>query len=256
MKTIITASIVSDELFYTAFVKSLVLREYKPHLEISLCCYVTDTIQNKIYYNTLKDKSIDVSHVYMVKNDGLSKNHSYSSADWEFIMEHEILECAVFDPCFGELLERKQPHQFLCAHFEHYSFNDFPIDSKQPHQFLCAHFEHYSFNDFPIDSSLADIICIKVSPEYLSNNQADVLRHSSNVLTALITENGGSHIFQNHKKVGEQPGQVCEEEYPWGYITIFTHVLRETKNVALAKNFANNATRSILNTINIRNYRK
>jgi len=233
MKTIITASIVSDELFYTAFVKSLVLREYKPHLEISLCCYVTDTIQNKIYYNTLKDKSIDVSHVYMVKNDGLSKNHSYSSADWEFIMEHEILECAVFDPCFGELLERKQPHQFLCAHFE-----------------------HYSFNDFPIDSSLADIICIKVSPEYLSNNQADVLRHSSNVLTALITENGGSHIFQNHKKVGEQPGQVCEEEYPWGYITIFTHVLRETKNVALAKNFANNATRSILNTINIRNYRK
>ncbi|MCL2329326.1 MAG: hypothetical protein FWC39_12545 [Bacteroidetes bacterium] len=230
MKTIIVAPF---DMFYAAFVKCLVLHEYKSQIEISLCGFFADSIEHKICCNILKDKSIDVSHVHTVKANELQENYNYSNDDWEFIMQHEIVECATYDRCFEELLQRKQPHQFVSAHFE-----------------------NNSFNNFPTYSPLVDIICMRTSSEVFNKNYADILQYCFNTLITRITENKTILIFQNHKNVSEQLVRECEDEYLFGYCTIFAHILHETKNMVLAKHFANNVTRSILNTMDIRSYKK
>ena len=230
MKTIIVAPV---DMFYAAFVKSIVLHAYKPHFKISVCGFIPDAIENRVCYNTMKDKSIDVSHVYMVKKNELQENYSYPETDWEFIMQHEIIECCSHDSNFEEILKHKQSHQFVSARLKKNSYNDF--------------FEH---------SALIDFIYMRDSNESLHNNHTGILQHCSKAAVIRTMDDNKIHVFQNHKDVGKQPSQESEDEYLLGHHTIFSRVWHETKNIMIAKQFANSVTRSFLNAIHIDSYKK
>ncbi|MDR1761707.1 MAG: hypothetical protein LBR55_04595 [Bacteroidales bacterium] len=232
MKTIIIAS---PNVFYAAFMKCIALHKYKPQLEVSLCGFCPDSIANKIYCNTLKKESIDVSHVYMFSDNEQSENYSYSVADWDFIMQHSIIECCSYDIQLQEILKRKQNHHFISVDFWGPSCSSF--------------FEH---------SAYIDIAYMKTSSEFLQKNNDKILQNTKTFVARIDTM---LHIFQNQQYVGKHSHEgKCktseENEYFLCFHVLCTQVFQESKNIMLAKYYATIITPSILNRIYIENYKR
>jgi hypothetical protein len=214
------------DLFYSAFVKSSVLHEYKPQLHIAVCGFCADTVENKLYCNTLKDKGIDVSHVYFIKKGADETKHEFSLDDWDFICSHDVIETDSSGSKYPELVKRKQPHQFMGVLFT-----------------------HFSQNDFSQLEGAADVLYARVSNDFLREHQDTILAKNATTFLARTMPDNNIHVFQGNKTLSMQPYEEIGEEYFMGYRTIFTNMFYETKNIALAKYYANSVTRSILNTI-------
>ena len=221
-----------SNMFYTAFLQCMVLREYNRDLKISLCGFCPNDIEQKLYYNTLKENSIDVSHLHLVKNIA-QENCTYSDADWEFIMQHQVLECCSYDVHFQEIVKRKQSHQFLSVHFKGFLGDNFS--------------KHYD---------RINVLYIRTTSEYYHSHYSTMLRNCSGVFVSRIVDTNEMHVFYNHKHIGEQLCGNCDEEYFVCYRTLFTCALRRTNNAMLAKHDANTYTPSIMKCINVDGYKR
>ena len=219
--------------FYTAFLQCMVLREYNHDLKISLCGFCPDDIEHRLYYNTLKENSIDVSHLHVVENVVQTENCSYSNADWKFIMQHDVLECCSRDIHFQEIMKRKQNHQFLSVHFKEESGDNFP--------------KHYD---------RIDVLYIRTTSEYYHCHYSTMLENCSSVFVNRIVDANEMHIFHSHKHIGEPLCYDYDEEYSVCYRTLFTCALHKTNNAILAKHDVSMRIRSIMKCVNVDNYKK
>ena len=228
-----TIVIAPSDMFYTAFLQCMVLRAYNPDQKISLCGFFPNNIEYKLYYNTLKENSIDVSHLYMVENSAQEEKFSYSDADWEFIMQHNVLECCSYDVNFQEIIERKQSHQFLSVHFKGFLKDNF--------------LKHYD---------RINVLYIRTTSEYYHSHYSIMLKNCSHVFVSRTIDTNEMHIFYNHRHIGEQSCNDYDEEHFACYRTLFTCALRKTNNAILAKHDVNMCAHSIMKRINIDSYKK
>ena len=219
--------------FYNAFLQCMVLREYDPNLKISLCGFCLDEIERKLYYNTLKENSIDVSHLHLVKNVEQEENCSYSDADWKFIMQHGVLECYSYDVHFQEIVKHKQSHQFLSVHFN---------------GFLGDNFSNYY--------DRINVLYVRTTAEYYHSHYSTMLKNCSGVFVNRIADTNEVHIFYKHKHIGTPLCYDYDEEYSACYRALFTYALRKTNNAILAKHDANTLTRSLMQCMNVNSYKK